>query len=125
MSNVTQADKEPHLKTNGSILNMTTRATVPQYGGLLFENRAITNILSFTEIEDKYQITYDSAKQKGFVVHPPDHQVRFHRCQSGLYYFKPNYETKLEEDRACHCINTVQENAKFHTKHQVDQEKKA
>ena len=42
---------------------MHTKATVPNFGEVWFDEQAITNIFSFAEMEDKFPITYDSDKE--------------------------------------------------------------
>ena len=44
-------------------------ANVPAHGEVWFDEKAITNILSFVEMKVKYRITFDSFNEKAFVMH--------------------------------------------------------
>ncbi len=76
---------------------------------------AIANILSFTELEKKYRISYDTSETGGeFVVHTPSGEVRFKKNDLGLPYIS------LKDNGAAVClINTVRGNAERYTKRQI------
>ncbi|KAL7463046.1 hypothetical protein ACHAXS_003419 [Conticribra weissflogii] len=82
---------------------------------------AIANILSFTKLEKKYRIVYDTTKTGGeFVVHTPNGEVRFKRNDLGLPYIS------LKESEAAAClINTIRGNTKGYTKRQVEEAREA
>ena len=42
-------------------------------------------------MEDKYHITYDSEKEKAFIVHMPDKEVKFKWSHNRLYYCTVDY----------------------------------
>jgi hypothetical protein len=90
VENIRETDEELELSTNGGDLHTKKRATVPGFGEVWYHPNAITNIFSFAEMEDKFNISYDSSKEKAFIVHLPHKDVRFTRSDDGLYYFKPN-----------------------------------
>ena len=69
------------------------RATVPGYGEVWYDPNAITNIFSLAEMEKKYCITYNSCKEKAFVVDLPDKKLKFMQSSNGLFIYKPNYKT--------------------------------
>ncbi len=109
------------LSTNAGELITYKKSNVPGYGDVWFDERAITNIFSFAEMEDKYRITYDSWKEKAFVVNMPYKQVKFARSTNGLYYFKPSYST----GNSVSLVETVAENSQHYTKQQVECAKQA
>eukprot|EP00569_Conticribra_weissflogii_P008200 CAMPEP_0171363762 /NCGR_PEP_ID=MMETSP0879-20121228/3564_1 /TAXON_ID=67004 /ORGANISM="Thalassiosira weissflogii, Strain CCMP1336" /LENGTH=562 /DNA_ID=CAMNT_0011870969 /DNA_START=26 /DNA_END=1714 /DNA_ORIENTATION=- len=76
---------------------------------------AIANIISFTELEKKYRISYDTVTTGGeFVVHTPKGEVRFRRNDLGLPYIS------LRDNAAAVClINTIRGNTEGYTKRQV------
>ncbi|KAL7462937.1 hypothetical protein ACHAXS_003308 [Conticribra weissflogii] len=78
---------------------------------------AIANILSFTDLEKRYRISYDTTDTGGeFVVHTPSGEVRFKRDGLGLPYMN------LKDSEAAVClINTIQGNAEGYTKRQVNE----
>ena len=65
---VRPANKTLHLKTNGGILIVNRMATLPYYGEVWFDERAIANILSFHEARKKKWITHNEFKDE-FIVH--------------------------------------------------------
>jgi hypothetical protein len=77
------------LSMNGGILHTRQKGSVPGFGKVWYNENAITNIFSFAEMEDKYRITNDSAKEKAFIVHLPNKIVKFQRGANKLYYCKP------------------------------------
>jgi hypothetical protein len=88
----------------------------------------MTNIFSFAEMEDKYRIMYDSAKEKVFMVHLPNKIVKFQSEANKLYYCKPEYSIKTKKvsfQKEVSFINTVEENKTFYTEREVAQAKMA
>ena len=84
--------KEPlKLATNGEILTTYNKAQVPGFSEVWYDEKAITNIFSFSEIEDKYHITYNSSIEKAFKVHLPNKVIKFKRSDNGLYYAIADY----------------------------------
>ena len=69
VNNITQTKETLELATNGGDLRTNKRANVPGYGEVWYDEKAITNIFSFEEMDDKHRITYDSLKEKSLVVH--------------------------------------------------------
>ena len=64
--------------------------------------------------------------EDAFTVHLPGKKVKFQCSPSGLYYYKPpaTFKQQLTQS-AITMINTIVENAKFYTKRQRDNAKKA
>ena len=65
--------------------NSHKKANVPGFGTVWYDEDAITNIFSFAEMEDKYRITYNSAKEKAFIMHMLHKTVKFTKSPQGLY----------------------------------------
>ena len=84
--------KEPlQLVTNGSILTTYNKTQVSGFREVWYDDNAIINIFSFSEIEDKYRIIYDSAIKKAFKVYLPNKIIKFRRSDKGLYYAMAHY----------------------------------
>ncbi len=103
---------------------MKNKAQVPGFGKAWFNKDAITNVFSFAEMEDKHHITYDSSKEKAFIVHMPDKQVKFTRQPNGLYTTIAQCNTGNQDNgnyRSDEIImlNTVKENKTMHMDRQV------
>jgi hypothetical protein len=63
-------------------------------------------------------------KEKAFIVHMPNKQVRCTRSENGLYCFKPKYTTNSNDISLLnHSIDSVNENKKLFTNRQVQQAK--
>ena len=77
VTNIRRAIQPMSLLTNGSTLLVYTKATVPEFGKVWFDDQAITNIFSFSEMQQKHWIMYNSTIMSAFVVHLPHKQVRF------------------------------------------------
>lgn len=109
-----------HLSTNGGILVTNQKADLPQWGEVWFNESAITNIISYAEMADRYRIIYDSGKEDAFIVHlSNDKAVRFNRLHNNLYVFKPSIKTQVQ------LLNTVEENKTFFTQRQFERAKRA
>jgi hypothetical protein len=90
---IRKVDEQLELASNGGQLRTNLKATVPDYREVWFHPKAITNIFSFVEMEDKHDITYNSKSEQAFIVHLPDKKVKFKRSSNGLYYYNPPYST--------------------------------
>ena len=69
VNNITQTKETLELATNGGDLRTNKRANVPGYGEVWYDEKAITNIFSFAEMEDKHRITYDSFKELSLYIY--------------------------------------------------------
>ncbi|KAL7572990.1 hypothetical protein ACA910_007488 [Epithemia clementina (nom. ined.)] len=78
------------LSTNAETIKVRHKATVPGFGLVWFDDRAITNIFSFAEMEDKHCITYE------------DHKARKH-----LWYTWPKVKQYFAEAKMV-CITSTQ-----------------
>ena len=65
---------------------------LPGYAGEVWYNpTGIANILSLSNVEKHYRVTYDSGAEKAFVVHKPDGSAnRFVQSEKGLFYLDVN-----------------------------------
>ncbi|KAL7578956.1 hypothetical protein ACA910_006924 [Epithemia clementina (nom. ined.)] len=109
------------LSTNAGKLKVRHKATVPGFGLVWFDHRAITNIFSFAEMEDRHRIAYEDHKgTTALVVHLAESQARFRRSENGLYYFKPKYNT-----REINMVEAIVENKRMFTPRQVKRAKTA
>jgi hypothetical protein len=103
------------LKSNGGTMEVKKQAIMPGYHMQVWYNKkAITNILSLSNMIKQYQVTYDSNDQM-FVIHcdserKPDMEFWMHK--SGLHYFNPR-------DSEFAFVNTVSENKAGFMKRQI------
>ena len=112
VKNIHEVDDQLVMGTNGGKLRTSLKAEVPGYGEVWYSKDAITNILSFAEVQDKYQVGYSSDKEAFIVKVTDDLNVEFKR-NGNLYYYKPKYRSK-EVTEESH-VNSVEENKSFFT----------
>jgi hypothetical protein len=74
-----ESQDQLELSTNGGELHTNLQATVKGFGEVWFHPKAITNIFSFAEIEDRHPITYDSRSEQAFILHLPDKEFKLTR----------------------------------------------
>jgi Reverse transcriptase (RNA-dependent DNA polymerase) len=126
VNNIRTTNELLELNTNGGQLFTNQCATVPDYGEVWYDPSAITNIFSLAQLEKKYRITFDSKKEDAFLVHLPKKVVRFMKTESGLFVFKPKYDT-TKDKKTClnQVIDSVEENRSFYTERQYQRAKHA
>jgi hypothetical protein len=116
VSNTCKSATSMRLKSKGGTMVVTRKATMPGYNkDVWFSTRAITNIITLSNLIQQYQVTYDS-DDKMFVVHresqgKPNMEFRMHKC--GLHYYNPRNKKHLV------FVNTVSENKEGFTKRQI------
>ena len=112
---------ELNLATNGGELTTNKKATVKMVGEVWFADHAITNVISLSEMEKKYRITYDTSKGQAFIVHvTPKHQVKFELTENGLYAYKP------KESTSANCfVESVKDNQRDYTERELQRAKRA
>jgi hypothetical protein len=78
-------------------------------------------------MEKKYRITYDSLKEKIFIVHLPNKKIKFTKGFIGLFYHKPNYNTNSGNPTSLviHSVKSVKENKLLWTDRQIQRAKLA
>ena len=75
-------------RTNGGVVYATKKGTLQGYGEVWYHPVAITNLLSFSKVRDKYMTQYDSFKEDSFLVHKPEGIRRLINVADGLYALK-------------------------------------
>ncbi len=68
---------------------------IRRWGDAWYGPNAITNIFSFPEMANRYQITTDSSVDKAFIVHMPEKKVHFELDENKLYVYFPKQLQKL------------------------------
>ena len=109
------------IQTNGGSLTTTQKAMIRNYGEVWFHPKAITNVLSLTNVENKgFCVTYDTADgQDGFVVHKPNgKKLLFRKHRKGLHF----HHTK---ERHLTLVTTVQETSEGYSQQQIRKAKVA
>jgi hypothetical protein len=128
VQDIKESQEELILATNGGKLSTKMTATVPGYPiRVWYHPKAITNIFAFHEMEKLYRITYDSKKEKAFIVHLEEgRKIRFRQAPNGLYNHKPKeLNTQKNIEIGTNMMNTVEENKRFFTNRQIARAYKA
>ena len=102
------------VKTNAGTLKVIHKANLPLFGQVWFNPKAITNILSFAEVQDHpdYTIFYDEDKDAHIVMHKlTGNTIPFTRM-GNHYVFKP--KEKKNDQQVSH-MQTVEDNKKLFT----------
>ena len=116
VENIKEVDDTLILAINVGDLSTKKQATIPNYGDVWYDNSAMTNVFSLAAMEDKHQVTYDSAIKSAFIVHTPSGQVKFKRGPENLYYRRPKSHVVHQDVQ---CIETFKENESFYTLQQI------
>ena len=114
LENIKKVPETLYLSTNGGVLKCDQKGELPGYGEVWYDEKAIANVISFSNAEKKgkYQITYN--QDVGFTMkNLINGNVNvFKKDETGLF------TTPMEKD--INMMNTVEENKKLYTKRQVD-----
>jgi hypothetical protein len=81
-----------------------------------FDPSAITNVLSFAIVQEKFPVTYNKAKQDVFVVKTSKGDLVFKPLSKNLYVYKlRSGGRETEESSATNMLTTLKENKTFFT----------
>ena len=84
-----------------------------------FDERAITNILSFTDLADHFRIINENSQEDAFLLFKKNGDiVKFTRSNCGMYF-----HNLIEQQIVL--LNTVKENELGYTKQQIEQARRA
>ena len=119
LSGVSRNPTNLTLHTNGGILQSNQKGELPIYGKVWHDERALTNILSFFNLQKKFHVTFDNRKDDSFHVYTKDgKEVRFSPSPNGIYrYDNANKDFCFTE--------TVASNSRHFTKRQIENAKAA
>ena len=105
-----------YIRCNAGVLIVTLIGDLEGYRPVWYHPKAITNILSLLQVEDKQLLIYNSWSKDGFVVHDSNDQPKhfYTRCAKGLYY---NDMSDVHHATTLAGISTIAKNeAKFSTR---------
>ncbi len=95
VNNIRDSPQALWMSGNGGMMRITQKADLPvlfpdhiKPAKMWFSSKAITNLLSFKSLNNIYCITYDSKKDKAFIVHCGNFgltNLRFVKHPSGLH----------------------------------------
>ena len=101
------------LHTNGGVLKSDEAGELENYGEVWHDKRALTNILSFFQLQSKYHVQFDNKKDNVFHVFLPNgKEIRFGPSANGIY--------RYDNSNKDFCFGTVAENESHFTKRQIE-----
>ena len=133
--NIRKASHALTLCANGGDIVVDKIATLPWWGTVWFNEKAITNIISFCEATQRKKVTFDH-KMNAFKLHErilrENNGVAF-EPKDKIYEFKPDpnhlegFEDRkgLKKDPSTSFMKMVEENKVFYTSRQQARAKKA
>ena len=90
---------------------------VPGIDLVYYNPRSLANILSLSQIDSKYRVTYNSSEAKAFIVHNTrGGKKKFNRSKGGLHY----YDTSINRSTNYIMMQTVEENKIQFTKKEIE-----
>ena len=104
------------LGTNAGVIRTNHKATLPKYGDVWYNNKAITNVLSLGNVVDRYRVTFDSKQEDAFHVHTPEKLLKFRRLTANLYASIPSKAPKSEVSKVQKTLNLLQSQAECPSK---------
>ena len=120
VKNIRRAEGTMTITTNAGELVMNKIADFPGFPKpVWFDERAITNILSYADLADHFHIIYDNAQEDAFLLFKKNGDIiKFTRSKCGMYFH--NFI-----DRQIVLLNTVEENEIGYNKQQIEQARRA
>ena len=92
----------------------------------MVNEKSLANILSMSQVAEKYRVTMDTFNENCFVVHlSHDCKLKFTCHDNGLYYFDSSKINKSMLKRAFSFLNTVAGNLKLYKQREIKAAKKA
>lgn len=89
--NIRQVNNILDMSTNGGPIYTNKRCTIEVFNmSEWFNEESLTNIISFAEASDKYNITYNNKNSDMFNVHIKEYIIPFKRASNNLYYYQLN-----------------------------------
>jgi hypothetical protein len=122
VTNIRESKTTLELATNAGTRTTKKIAGVPGYSMVWYDETAIANIFGLSKLKKKHRVTYDSEKEKAFIVHMNDNTLKFECSPKGLYTYKVSDEYLKKQS---HLINMVKENRVGYTQRQFEQAKRA
>ncbi len=100
---------------NGGYQDTSEIGEVDGIGMVYYNKKSLANILSLSHIDNMYRVTYDSSKEKAFIVHNTNSgDKKFIRSAGGLHY----YDTSVTRSRFI-MMQTVKDNEAVYTKREL------
>jgi len=118
VTNIHKVDEQLVLATNAGSLTTNLKATIPEYGEVWYDPKAMTNALSLANMTDKHHVPFHAMNDNALVALTPQGPTHFVCGPGNLYYKNPNHKKAI-------LVETLHENMKFYTPRQVGRARQA
>ena len=89
LNNISKSDRALEIFSTGGRTTTTLQGELPGYGTVWFHPGVITNILSLSEISEKYRVSYNITGENKFLVYLKKGNIKsFTQCERCLFYSK-------------------------------------
>jgi hypothetical protein len=123
VTNIRKAPRELRVQMNAGIFKANMKANLPWCKmEVWFDPQAITNVLSFTEIQAVFPVMYNNEEADEFVVKTSKFVLKFSQILKNLYAHKPSIKKTNQE---VNLLSTVKENKTHFTDRQFARTKAA
>ena len=78
VTDIVNVEATLNLGTNGGVLVSNKKCYIEGLGQRWFNQEAIANVISLSDMADHHRVTYDSVEERAFLVHKEDKVVKFY-----------------------------------------------
>ena len=112
LDNICPAENMLNIRSNGGTTSTSHQGNLPGYRTVWYHPEGIVNILSLSQVKEKYRVSFDSTNSNTFTMMKPDGKVfEFQQSHSGLYYL----DTISDNQLGFVHVNTVADNSTKYT----------
>lgn len=120
LRNVRFVDDTMYIACNAGTVVVRQKGDLPGYGPVWYHENAIANILSLSNLQRRYRVTFDSKAGNQFVVHRDDGSIRVFKSTGQGLYTSQVLDVDKERDGVV-LVTTVDGNKSAFPKRQVRQ----
>ena len=102
-----------HCNAGSRLTNLI--GDLPGYGTVWYDPKAIANILSLRQVQDRYHISYDSSHRRFIITKPSGKEFVFQESEGGLHYLDTMQQQSHRQQGHVFSVNTVRDNKKNFT----------
>ena len=114
LTNIPKVGRSMTIMCNAGSVVVNMMGTLKGYGNVWYHLHAIENILSLSNVQKNFKVTYDSRQGNYFTIHKSDGTSRIFRpTDKGLY------ASKKDRDIGVSLISTVEGNKQNYTRREI------
>jgi hypothetical protein len=97
LTDIHQVERCLTIRCNAGKRTTNLRGTMPGYGDMWLYPHGIANILSLSQVKEKFRVTFNSAADNALHVHKPEKTIIFKEASRRLYYFDTDDQQEYAE----------------------------